>query len=348
MKDNINIVPLMKKMTANKNSIFLYMCLGVHLSYFIAFMLLGITPLAVINFGSVLFYLLIIAVLRIKSEKAIVASYFEIIVFSLISGIVTRGEYCFIAFVIGMVAVVFYMTPSYKNKRFIFQFIGIVAAVIISIVDDIVPKELFRSYYELIMEYKPKFVFTNILITLCTILYTSYFYEMELDMVRKELDYNCTHDTLTGLYNRRFLYDILKKGDNEEVVVAILDIDNFKKINDRFGHDIGDTILISVSDCLGTGDKAYFPVRWGGEEFVIYCTKTDVSNAYEHVSSVCSSISEQVILPDGSPVTVTAGLVDGTKNEFENAIKKADEYLYMGKQNGKNCIVWRENESRYI
>ena len=58
-------------------------------------------------------------------------------------------------------------------------------------------------------------------------------------------------------------------------------------------------------------------------------------------------ISENVILPDNNHVTVTVGLASGKRSEFDDVEKKADEYLYIGKKNGKNCIVWYKNKNEY-
>lgn len=342
---------LFRKLACHRNTIFLYMCLGVHISYLITFAVLGITPFALINSLSTLFYIFFIAFSkeRERSEKTVVAAYFEIIGFAMISELFTRGTFGFIFFVLGMIPVIFYLAPSYRNKRFTFQVMGIISAMIIHHSDVIVPESFFSEVFERTQQYSILFSFINLIITLFTVLYTSLFYEMELDMVRSELDYNCTHDALTGLYNRRYLYDMIKESDDESAAVALLDIDNFKKINDRFGHDTGDDILAAVSSCLSEDaeNSDLVPVRWGGEEFVVYFRNTDTDTAYRKISEICSRISEKAVLPDSSHVTVTAGLVHGKKTDFDKAVKKADEYLYLGKQNGKNCIIWHQNESQY-
>ena len=71
----------------------------------------------------------------------------------------------------------------------------------------------------------------------------------------------------------------------------------------------------------------------------------NADTAYSDINDLCKKISESVILPDRRYVTVTAGLVYGEIKNFENVIKKADDYLYIGKNKGKNCIVWYRNEN---
>ena len=68
---------------------------------------------------------------------------------------------------------------------------------------------------------------------------------------------------------------------------------------------------------------------------------------YEYTVRLRKLISEKVILPDSTPVTITVGLSNGKLSEFDSVVKKADEYLYIGKNNGKNCIVWFKNEKEY-
>lgn len=336
-------------LTDNKNIVFLCMCLMVHLSYFVVFLALNIVPFYVINIFSSVFYIVVLCKVdkRYNVEKAVVAAYFEIIMFSIASEIFTRNTFGFIYFVLGMIPVIFYLTPTLKNKRFLFELIGVVAAMFIAHTDQLIPVSFAEETYQHAVKYSDEFNYINLFITIFTIIYTYFFYEMELDSVRSELNYNCIHDNLTGLYNRRFLYDFVHDINDENVTVALLDIDNFKSINDCFGHDVGDEILKSVSLCMNQicDSKGYFSVRWGGEEFLIFCRNINADTAYSDINDLCKKISESVILPDRRYVTVTAGLVYGEIKNFENVIKKADDYLYIGKNKGKNCIVWYRNEN---
>ena len=346
----INNSTLFNKMGQNRNTIFLVMCLMVHVGYFSVFYIIDAIPLAIINAISSVFYILFLLFSkdREKSEKATVSAYFEIIIFSTLCELFTRNTFGFIYFVIGMVPVIFYLSPSFGNKRFLFQAIGVFSALMIHHTKLLIPDSFFLSLYEELLPYSRIFNFVNLLITLFTILYTSLFYELELDAIKNKLDYSSTHDPLTGLYNRRFLYDAIAKGKESQISIILLDIDNFKKINDKFGHDKGDEILIQLSSCIQEEKEySFHPVRWGGEEFIIYYKDLDIDSAYECARHLCQLISEKIILPDNTPVTVTAGLAYGKRTEFDSVLKKADEYLYMGKKCGKNCIVWHQNENEF-
>ena len=330
-------------MGQNRNTIFLVMCLMVHVGYFVVFLIMNAMPLAIVNFISSFFYMffLLFSKDREKSEKATVYAYFEIIAFSTVCELFTRNTFGFIYFVIGMVPVIFYLSPSYGNKRFIFQIIGVISALMIHHTQILIPDSFFQSLFEDLSRYSRKFNFINLVITLFTILYTAFFYTLELDTIKKKLDYSSTHDPLTGLYNRRFLYDTIISGEDAQISVILLDIDNFKKINDRFGHDEGDEILIQLSSCIQEeiNESGFYPVRWGGEEFIIYYRELDIDSAYERAKSLCKRISETIILPDKNSVTVTIGIACGKQSEFDSVVKKADEKLYYGKSNGKNQVV---------
>ena len=351
--DNLKIhnrSALLRKMGENRNTIFLIMCLFVHLTYFAIFLVMGAIPLCLINAVSSVFYILFLLFSKNRetSERATLAAYFEIILFSTVCELFTRNTFGFIYFVIGMVPVLFYLCPSYGNKRFLFQVIGVISALMIHQTPMLIPDSFFSGLFAELSPYARIFNFVNLLITLFTVLYTSVFYELELAMIRSELDYSSTHDPLTGLYNRRFLYDMINNVRDEQISVILFDIDNFKKINDRFGHDAGDAVLVSLAECIRDFSKDdACPVRWGGEEFILFYKGVDADLAYERISRLHALITKKLVLPDGSHVTVTAGLASGKQSEFDSVVKKADEYLYLGKENGKNCIVWKQNEAAY-
>lgn len=351
MKKNIDKSGLFRKITNYRNNIFLLLCLVVHASFFSVFLILGAVPLALINSVSVICYVLLIffSKSREKSEKATIYAYFEIIIFSFLCEIFTRNTFGFIYYVIGTVPVVFYLCPLYGKKRFFLQIFGAVSALLIHNTQKLIPNNFFPQLYKDLLPYSNTFNFINLVLTLFTILFASFFYELELTEIKKELSYSSMHDPLTGLYNRRFLYDnVIKEGEGL-ISVVLFDIDNFKKINDRFGHDTGDKVLETISSCIDDELKEdmFYPVRWGGEEFVLCYKDPNTDSVYKKTEHLCRLISEKLILPDNTSVTVTAGIASGKCSEFDSVVKTADEYLYLGKENGKNCIVCIDNENEY-
>lgn len=157
-------------------------------------------------------------------------------------------------------------------------------------------------------------------------------------------------DPLTGLYNRRAgrielsKYIDLAEASNfrKKVVVALGDIDFFKKINDTYGHDCGDLVLTKLSDIFVKHmDKNGIPIRWGGEEFLLVF-KTDYKTAYGLVESMVEEIRKTQFEYEGTTfhVTMTMGITEYKKKEsIEEIVKRADDLLYKGKTGGRNQIV---------
>ena len=186
----------------------------------------------------------------------------------------------------------------------------------------------------------------NLVITLFSLFYLTNLYLVELRTTRETLDYNSNHDILTGLYNRRFFEGIMKRSKEEKETsfsVAILDVDDFKKINDTYGHETGDRVLATVSKCIETClPQDAVAVRWGGEEFVLYLPQLDGAQALDVLNAFRAKLSEQVIYHNDTRVsiTVTIGLCTGDSiADYEEYLRQADEKLYWGKKHGKNQIV---------
>jgi len=159
-------------------------------------------------------------------------------------------------------------------------------------------------------------------------------------------------DYLSGAFNRRFLFDsgnsIFKKAKrkNEEVVVAMLDIDHFKSINDHFGHDIGDlaikrTVKI-LNECLRDSDLM---VRFGGEEFCIlleHISQHDTLALFERIRVAF----EKNIMPideKSLSFSVSIGICYGMEQDLETMIKKSDDSLYYAKENGRNQVAFNKD-----
>jgi len=332
-------------LSKKKNKMFLIMCLMVHALNVLLFFFLGIFPLMILNIFSTVFYIVILFSFKENKDFYIIFTYLEIISFSLISELFTAGSFCYIFYVIGMISAVCYLLPPKKSMKHIFQGIGIFFAIAIFIIrmNGIC---LFPKYAEIVDAYKYKIGLVNLCITLFTLFYISNLYIYEINEANDKLAYCSDHDLLTGLFNRRFFEHIMhrNKTENEnKYTIAIFDIDDFKKINDTYGHQAGDCVLQSLSQTLGEfSDPDYVNVRWGGEEFVLYMPATDEQKAYEHLEKLRKIIEDSTVEYEKLKIniTVTIGMSTGSNLiNYENVIHDADEKLYAGKRNGKNCVV---------
>tara|TARA_R110000868_G_scaffold361802_1_gene623804 strand:- start:2858 stop:3655 length:798 start_codon:yes stop_codon:yes gene_type:complete len=159
-------------------------------------------------------------------------------------------------------------------------------------------------------------------------------------------------DHLTGLYNRQTFdgYFELKFAQaiqqTENLALVMLDIDNFKKINDNYGHQVGDECLQAVAEYLRQTKlrKEDFVARYGGEEVVIVLTNTDIKGAEEISQRICDGLSQIKLSAEQSAIVLTAsfGVAELTYNQASNTtqlLKFADDALYQAKARGKNQVV---------
>lgn len=162
----------------------------------------------------------------------------------------------------------------------------------------------------------------------------------------RKLSYVASHDGLTGLLNRECIESILHEltddmQKNHSVFTAIMaDLDNFKGINDEFGHGAGDRVLQEVADVFAKAapSNAYIG-RWGGDEFVILLPLMKEEKAAELAENLRITIGHTVACPDRSPVTVSLGVTQARDGEtFESFYHKMDSALYHAKFRGKNTI----------
>jgi diguanylate cyclase (GGDEF)-like protein len=162
-----------------------------------------------------------------------------------------------------------------------------------------------------------------------------------------------TTDGLTGLGNRRTFDEELalewrrahRIGDSFALV--LLDLDDFKKVNDKHGHPAGDAVLRTVGELLGNGVRQIdLAARYGGEEFVVLVPESDLKGAVQLAKRLKTALSKaRVELPDGRTLKVTASFGVAAKGELASAeelIVAADEALYEAKRAGKNRVVAAE------
>lgn len=155
------------------------------------------------------------------------------------------------------------------------------------------------------------------------------------------------HDLLTGLPNRRALFEkaavVLALCRRQEVAVslAFLDLDNFKQVNDRLGHECGDDVLRTFASLLESTTRASdLPARLGGDEFVLLMPHTRRDEALVLVQRIRSRFTEDARVAQ-TGVTVSAGLLteDPAASTLEELLRQADSALYRGKLSGKNRVT---------
>ena len=175
----------------------------------------------------------------------------------------------------------------------------------------------------------------------------------ELNSANFKLEQISRTDPLTKISNRR---DMIEKIEHEKkrfarngkpFVLIMIDIDDFKIVNDRFGHDAGDFVLESIAHLMQSSVRKQDIIgRWGGEEFLLLLPETDVEGGKALSEKIRKSVSvtPYVISNKKIPITITLGVsVYDKPMEIDQCIKLADQSLYEGKNKGKNCVIIAQN-----
>lgn len=152
-------------------------------------------------------------------------------------------------------------------------------------------------------------------------------------------------DELTGLYNRRYIFDELKRLWNnmtgiEEIRLALVDVDNFKKVNDTLGHVIGDKILRQIAQIMETEMSSVgFAGRYGGDEFVLVFKGLNIESVMSILDRINTCVKE-IEISMGTQVSLSGGVSRLTReNNIDSALSRADDILYQSKKADKNQII---------
>ena len=166
-----------------------------------------------------------------------------------------------------------------------------------------------------------------------------------------KLEVEAKFDSLTKLYNRRHIMKIANKImessklEKKEMGIIMMDIDYFKKINDSYGHHVGDIVLVGIAEILKNSvfSKEYVG-RVGGEEFLIISQNSNIDKLYQTAEEIKENINQEVFEVEGFKFRVTSSygiyscmVEDDIK--LDELLKKADKALYASKENGRNKVT---------
>ena len=162
----------------------------------------------------------------------------------------------------------------------------------------------------------------------------------------EELKRQAGTDGLTGAYNRVKFNEIIKsemgraRRYRRPLSISIFDIDDFKRVNDTFGHNAGDSVLITISDIVRKHIReTSYLFRWGGEEFVLLLPEADLEGALTQAERIRQEIAE-LVFAQADSVTASFGLAQYRENDTADSfLKRADEAMYKAKSAGKNRVV---------
>lgn len=329
---------------------FFHLCLMVFFSCF------QIYPMAAIDFCSVILY--VFCLIQIQRDKSLLVlfnfSYMQIVLHSVVAALLLGTDSGFSLYMIAVLPIGYYAAYNFNMRK---QVINPMCYVVISGVAFCFLR-LMSSYMGPFYSYGDKTVDSAIymvnyfvaVITIITFISTLLNQIRILENLRvlqnKQLEKLSKTDALTGLANRRSIEERYAQSEalQEGYSLVIGDIDDFKAVNDTYGHNVGDTVLQAVAEVFKNMVRSEDIVcRWGGEEFLVFlpkCTHADASNIaqriLENIRTTEMRTSEQAVFH----VTMTLGVATvGKGMEFSEVVKEADDRLYKGKHNGKNQVV---------
>jgi len=203
--------------------------------------------------------------------------------------------------------------------------------------------------YEKIANHTNYWIFIGcIIIVLLLLLYRERFisrYSRRLQLMNQELERFSKTDPLTGVANRHSLADFFgkevarNKRYHSDFSVVMVDIDHFKKVNDQYGHNVGDRVLIEIAKILSANVRENDVVgRWGGEEFIILCPQTNKNGVLKMAESLRLKIAHNDFANAGT-LTASFGVsIYGKDETMEAFIKRVDDALYEAKDTGRNSV----------
>jgi len=167
----------------------------------------------------------------------------------------------------------------------------------------------------------------------------------------QEITNQAIRDFLTGLYNRRYFFKEVSKYFNDAIEngesfsIAMVDIDHFKKINDTYGHDTGDKVIVKLADLLRSEtSKDDIVARFGGEEFCILLKDISSEKAIDSMERIREKVENSVMFSDKDKeirYTISIGLATTYENTLDDTVNEADMHLYSAKEGGRNQVVYQ-------
>ncbi|MCR5800569.1 MAG: diguanylate cyclase [Lachnospiraceae bacterium] len=360
--NDLRFIERIEKLISKKVEYFAYFigflaCFVVHVLYLILFKTYGIKEMAIFNIGSVIFYAVcIILIYRIKNRVYLVyLGFAEILVHATLATVYAGWKPDFGMFILMIVGVVFLMPNINTKIPYVLLFVSLVLYSSLRMIFWGPEKPV----YELSDEVGNIFFLINSIVGMLVLVYMTVIYSVinhysqsRIRVQNVRLNVLVNIDPLTQLTNRRAMNDSLKKieasirGTDKTYVIGIGDIDDFKNVNDIYGHACGDTVLKKIAAIISDNLPSNAVVaRWGGEEFLFVIPSTDLKEGAACAENIVKTVAANVFEKDDKKfnVTMTFGVCEGTDGaDPEKIINQADKRLYKGKNSGKNRTEYED------
>ena len=327
----------------------------VHLFLTTIFGCLRIAPLFFFNIFSVMTYVFCFSLVRKDLFLPVYyITYLEIILHSLISTLCLGWQYGFAQYIIAIIPVGYYICYNMNIKR---HKLLIATGSAFTAVFVFLSCKMLSFYWHPLYMLDGQFweFFLYIFNSICSFLFLIVFslvfvFEIKLTNTQLKqqnalLEQLASTDPLTGLYNRRSMDVFLSQAmeSSSSFTLVMCDIDDFKKVNDTYGHEFGDVVLKGIAKIVTTQVKEHgYVCRWGGEEILIMINNASLESAYRIAENIRRNVANKVFECHSKWVrcSMTLGVaVHNKKDTVEETITQADYNLYRGKRNGKNTVI---------
>ena len=336
----------------------------VHGGLMLIFLVADVIPLAMFNVLSVVVYLFCFILCRVGHIMPVYVSIvLEVTFYTVISTYFVGlrcGTYCFLFSIIPII--IYFGSYLIKGKKRW----SVILVLILNFLTFVV---LYVRFFneEPVFLVAPEIMLVLVVFSAFAMVFSILFYnaiyiyssENQLSILRQEnrqLSADAHEDALTSLLNRRGFLPLIrslmepKSGRRTSFCIAFCDLDDFKRVNDSYGHEAGDEVLLHATKMIQQELPGSDICRWGGEEFVILLKDCDILTAKSKVERLRKTVESNPTEFVGKQifVTMTIGLEENLESYSnpEDIIKKADERMYYGKQHGKNILVSEDHEAQ--
>lgn len=338
-------------------------CFGValiHLLFTIVFGMQHIMPLFLYNIAITIFYSFH-GFVTIKKKQYIfiyISSLTEVLFHSGFASILLGWNWGFMIYTIALVPVAFYLAYTFTDYRgsIVSPVFSSTIVIVYYILVQVICKQTVPLYQGKYPSSMPGiFYYFNTMVTFAMLLIFSTLFALEIRYMQRRLEQEnhalgeiARLDPLTHLLNRRSMNTCMRQIMEQAVksehtfCLIMADIDDFKVVNDTYGHECGDMVIIEISNIISDIVREDdYVCRWGGEEILILI-QADLAAATKVAERICQGIASKKISYKEKEIQVTITLGLSAYQEgasIRSLIEKADQNLYRGKNNGKNQVV---------
>ncbi len=320
----------------------------IHISYIFIFGFLSLTIPAYYNIFSIAFYCFMMwAVNKGHYRFSVTAVHAEVTLFAMVCTLSGAADINTKLYLVAMASIVYFCPYRHKFVPYVFAFFEIAVYILLEMYEHLyITTPAIESSAAVALK------IYNACICFGMMLVSAFLTDVSAAVTRKRLaDENraltklANYDQLTGLQSRHlFLKRVDGSNRESEMTICIGDIDDFKSINDTYGHLYGDYVLQKIAEIMrGVFDTEHVDIcRWGGEEFLLMLYDVSFHEAYEKIENLRKIISEYKFCFENTSinVTMTFGMYKKTgDDEIRELLKKADQLLYKGKLDGKNIVI---------